>query len=289
MNILLTLTPEPINPTAFTLGPLTVQWYALLILTGAIIGLLMAIREAKKFGIVSDTMVDLFTFGLPITIIGARLYYVAFEWSYYVQYPEKIFAIWEGGLAIHGGIIAAVIFGFVYCRIKQINFLLLFDIVAPSFLIGQAIGRWGNFMNQEAHGGIVPGETLAQQRQYLLDFKIPEFIVNGMYIEGAYYHPTFLYESIWNLLGVGLLVFSVRRWKKILTGEVASFYLIWYSVGRYFIEGLRTDSLYIVPGLRTAQVISIIIIIVATLFIVIRRKRQWQMETYQGLKVKETK
>ncbi|MGL4973394.1 MAG: prolipoprotein diacylglyceryl transferase [Culicoidibacterales bacterium] len=289
MNILLTLTPEPINPTAFTLGPLTVQWYALLILTGAIIGLLMAIREAKKFGIVSDTMVDLFTFGLPITIIGARLYYVAFEWSYYVQYPEKIFAIWEGGLAIHGGIIAAVIFGFVYCRIKQINFLLLFDIVAPSFLIGQAIGRWGNFMNQEAHGGIVPGETLAQQRQYLLDFKIPEFIVNGMYIEGAYYHPTFLYESIWNLLGVGLLVFSVRRWQKILTGEVASFYLIWYSVGRYFIEGLRTDSLYIVPGLRTAQVISIIIIIVATLFIVIRRKRQWQMETYQGLKVKETK
>ncbi|MGL5915494.1 MAG: prolipoprotein diacylglyceryl transferase, partial [Culicoidibacterales bacterium] len=215
------------------------------------------------------------------------IYYVAFEWSYYAQYPEKIFAIWEGGLAIHGAIIAAVIFGFLYCRAKKINFLLLFDIAAPSLLIGQAVGRWGNFMNQEAHGGVVPGANLVEQRQYLLDFKLPEFVVNGMYIDGAYYHPTFLYESLWNFIGVGLMVFGIRRLKNILIGEVASFYLIWYSVGRFFIEGLRTDSLYIIPGLRTAQVISIIIIIAATLFIVIRRKKQWHMQTYQDLKIKE--
>lgn len=285
----LTLTPEPINPTAFTLGSLSVQWYALLILLGATIGLVMAIREAKKFGIVSDTVIDLFTFGLPIAIVGARLYYVAFEWSYYIQHPSKIFAIWEGGLAIHGGIIAAVIFGYFYCKAKKINFLLIFDIVAPSFLIGQAVGRWGNFMNQEAHGGVVPGESLAAQREWLLNLKLPEFVVNGMYIDGAYYHPTFLYESLWNFIGVAVMVFGIRRLKNIMLGEIASFYLIWYSFGRFFIEGLRTDSLYIVPGLRTAQVISIITIVGATLFIVIRRKRQWQMQTYQDVKVKETK
>lgn len=285
----LTVTPEPINPTAFTIGPLSVQWYAVFILTGAIVGLVLAMREAKKFGIVSDTIIDLFTFGLPIAIIGARLYYVIFEWQYYLENPSKIFAIWEGGLAIHGGVIAAAIFGFFYCRAKKINFLLLFDIAAPSFLIGQAIGRWGNFMNQEAHGGVVPGETLAQQRQYLLDFRLPEFIVNGMYIDGAYYHPTFLYESVWNFVGVLLMVFGVRRWKQILIGEVAGFYLVWYSVGRFFIEGLRTDSLYIIPGLRTAQVISILTIIVVTVLVVIRRKRQWQMQTYRGLQVKGTK
>ncbi|MGL4623338.1 MAG: prolipoprotein diacylglyceryl transferase [Culicoidibacterales bacterium] len=289
MLAFLTLTPEPINPTAFTIGPLSVQWYAVLILTGAIVGLVLAMREAKKFGIVSDTIIDLFTFGLPIAIIGARLYYVIFEWQYYIENPSKIFAIWEGGLAIHGGIIAAAIFGFVYCRMKKINFLLLFDIAAPSFLIGQAIGRWGNFMNQEAHGGVVPGETLAQQRQYLLDFKLPEFVVNGMYIDGAYYHPTFLYESIWNFVGVIIMIVGVRRWKQILIGEVASFYLVWYSVGRFFIEGLRTDSLYIVPGLRTAQVVSILTIIGVMMFVIIRRKRQWQMETYRGLQMKGKK
>lgn len=282
----LTLTPEPINPTAFSVGSLSVQWYALLILSGAIVGLIMAIREAKRFGIVPDTLIDLFTYGLPIAIVGARLYYVVFEWQYYFEHPDKIIAIWEGGLAIHGGIIAAAIFGFFYCRAKKINFLLLFDIVAPSFLVGQAIGRWGNFMNQEAHGGVVPGETLQAQREYLTSLKIPDFIVNGMYIDGAYYHPTFLYESIWNFIGVLAMVFGIRKMKQVLVGEIACFYLIWYSVGRFFIEGLRTDSLYIVPGLRTAQVISVILIFGALLFIVIRRKRQWNMTTYRSLQVK---
>lgn len=277
---------EPLNRVFLQLGPITIYWYAVFIMSGVALGLYLAIREGKRMGIKPDFFYDLVTYGLPISIIGARIYYVLFSWDYYSAHPEDIIKIWQGGIAIHGAIIASFIFGYFFCKKRNILLWLITDIAAVSFLIAQAIGRWGNFMNQEAHGDIVPGATLDAQREFLQSLFIPDFIVNNMYIDGAYYHPTFLYESLWNFIGFLIAIFVLRKLSQILVGEIAAFYAIWYSLGRYFVEGMRTDSLMLTETIRMAQFISIATIVVVAIVVVYRRLAKKNMITYRSFYLK---
>ncbi|WP_202079206.1 prolipoprotein diacylglyceryl transferase [Caldalkalibacillus salinus] len=266
---------EPLSPIALELGPLTVHWYGLILGFAVFVALTLSIREGKKHGIVPDTFLDLVLYGVPAGILGGRLYYVIFEWEYYSQNPVDIIAVWEGGLAIHGVLIAAVITLIVFTKKRNLHFWRLADTVAPSIIFAQGIGRWGNFMNQEAHGGPVT-------RDFLEGLRLPEFIINQMYIyndnpgpgmsPGFYYHhPTFLYESIWNFVGFFILI-SLRK-LNLKVGELFASYLIWYSIGRFFIEGMRTDSLMLTDTLRMAQVISLFLIAAGVTFIIYRRKK----------------
>lgn len=262
---------HPLNPIAFEIGSLRVHWYGIIIGFGALLGLWVAMRESERRGLNKDIFVDLVLFAIPIAIVCARAYYVLFEWGYYSKHPAEIPQIWNGGLAIHGGLIGAVITGIIFARIRKVSFWKLADIAAPSILIGQAIGRWGNFMNQEAHGGPV-------SRAFLENLHLPQFIINQMYIDGTYYHPTFLYESLWSLAGIILLLFLRRV--NLRRGEMFLTYLIWYSVGRFFIEGMRTDSLMLTSTLRIAQVISLVLIAAAVILIIVRRTTGMAKEHY---------
>jgi phosphatidylglycerol---prolipoprotein diacylglyceryl transferase len=280
-----------IDPVAFSLGPLQVHWYGIIMGTAALIGLWLAIREGRRHGLDSELFLDMMIWVIPSAIVGARLYYVLFEWEYYSLHPADIIAVWKGGLAIHGGLIGALIAGYFFVKKKAVRYLHLADIVAPSIILGQAIGRWGNFINQEAHGSPV---SLA----FLQSLHLPDWIIQQMNIQGVYYHPTFLYESIWDFVGF-LLLFLLQRWNP-RRGEVFFSYLIWYSMGRFFIEGLRTDSLTFngpdwlahllnllwspmtvkfTPGMmmdgniRIAQLVSVTLMLVGVLLIVVRRMR----------------
>lgn len=275
-------TIEPLNRVFFQLGPITIYWYAVFIMSGVALGLFLAIREGKRVGISPEFFYDLVTYGLPISIICARLYYVLFNLNYYLANPGDIIKIWQGGLAIHGGVIGATIFGYIFCKKRKMTFWLVADIAGSSFIIAQAIGRFGNFMNQEAHGGVVPGATLDAQREFLQSLFIPDFIVNNMYINGAYYHPTFLYESLWNVAGFLIIVFILRKLSGLLIGEIAAFYAIWYSIGRYFIEGMRTDSLMLTESIRVAQFISIVTIVVVLIAIILRRVMKKDLVFYRS-------
>ncbi len=262
----------PIDPIAIQLGPIAVHWYGIILGTGALMGLLLAMRESKRLGLNPELFLDLVMWGVPISIICARIYYVTFEWDYYRDHPADILAVWKGGIAIHGALIGAILTGVFFTRAKKISFWRIADIAAPSILIGQAIGRWGNFMNQEAHGG-------PTSREFLESLHLPEFIINQMYINGTYYHPTFLYESLWNFVGVALLLI-LRRTLPLRRGELFLTYLAWYSVGRFFIEGMRTDSLMLTDTLRIAQVISIVIIVLALVLGWVRRKMGYASMKY---------
>jgi len=256
-------TIQPLNPIAFSLGPIEVHWYGIIIGSGLALALFLAIREGNRRGLPKDTFADLMLWAIPIAIISARIYYVIFEWKYYANHPSQIPAIWQGGIAIHGALIGSVITVFVFAKKRGISFWKITDIAAPSLILGQAIGRWGNFMNQEAHGREVT-------RSFLENLHLPDFIINQMYIDGTYYHPTFLYESIWDFVGFILLI--LLRRVNFRRGELFLSYLIWYSIGRYFVEGMRTDSLMLTANLRMAQMISIALVIVAAAIILYRRK-----------------
>ncbi|WP_440896310.1 prolipoprotein diacylglyceryl transferase [Amphibacillus sp. Q70] len=268
-----------LNPIFLELGPITIYWYAIIIVSGVIIGLWLATKEGVRLGLPKDIFSDLLLWALPIAIICARLYYVIFEWERFIGRPWwSVFAVWEGGIAIHGALIGAVITAIIFANRKKVSFWKLADIAAPSLIIGQAIGRWGNFMNQEAHGGPVSDAVYENFIRFL-----PDFIENQMVIDGVLYHPTFLYESVWNLLVFGGLLWLRKR--NPLRGEVFINYVIWYSVGRFFIEGLRTDSLYIFGLLRTAQLMSIVLIIAGVILIIYRRKNNLVDVKYNGKKV----
>ncbi|MFS0752825.1 prolipoprotein diacylglyceryl transferase [Oceanobacillus sp. 1P07AA] len=254
----------PLDREFLEIGPITIYWYGVIIATGAALGLWLAMKEAERLGLKRDLLTDFIIYAVPIAIIFARIYYVIFEWKNYAEGPFwRAFAVWEGGIAIHGAIIGGVLTAIVFCRMKNISFWQLADIVAPSLILGQAIGRWGNFMNQEAHGGQL------LESSFLYDL-LPEFIINQMTINGVTYHPTFLYESLWNII-IFVLLLLLRRFNP-LRGEVFLTYLIGYSIGRFFIEGMRTDSLYVVGDLRTAQIVSILLIIGSIIYIIYRRK-----------------
>ncbi|AMR51848.1 MULTISPECIES: prolipoprotein diacylglyceryl transferase [Bacillus] len=261
----------PINPIALQLGPLSVHWYGIIIGAGALLGLWMAMRESEKRGLKKDIFIDLVLFAIPIAIICARAYYVLFEWSYYSEHPGVIIKTWKGGIAIHGGLIGAIATGIVFSKVRGISFWKLADIAAPSILLGQAIGRWGNFINQEAHGEAV-------SRSFLESLHLPDFIINQMYIDGQYYNPTFLYESLWSFAGV-LILLLLRR-VNLRRGNLFLTYVIWYSIGRYFIEGMRTDSLMLTSQLRIAQVISIVLIVLAIILMIFRRMKGYADKRY---------
>jgi len=193
--------------------------------------------------------------------------------NFYLQNPGQIFGNFGAGLAIHGGIIVAAVFAWWYLKKKNAPLLPFLDLISIGFFIGQIIGRFGNFMNQEAYGRVIAGGTLDAQRQFLTNFLIPRFIVDGMFINGNYHHPTFLYEALWNFVGLLIAVFVLRKLKQVLVGEIAMFYALWYSFGRFFIESLRTDSLMLGP-LMMAQVISLVTIIAVMTFAIYRRKNK---------------
>ncbi len=241
------------NPILFQLGDFSIRWYSVLILVGILVAFLLAIKEGRKIGLSKDFVFDLGFWIIVFGLIGARLYYVLFNFSYYKDDFWEIVKVWNGGLAIHGGIIAGFITLVIYCKKHHVSIFKVTDLVVPSLLLAQAIGRWGNFFNSEAHGPFTTLENL----QHL---HIPNFIIKGMYIDGVYYHPTFLYESIWCFIGFVLVILVRNLFKQRKVGELTCFYLMWYSLGRFFIESLRTDSLMI-SSLKMAQIVSILLFI----------------------------
>lgn len=239
------------NPVAFELFGVEVYWYGIIIALAALLGTGVAMQAAKRKGIDEENVLDLVLFGLPLAIIGARAYYVIFSWDNYKNNLMRVFDIRGGGLAIHGGIIGAVLVGIIFAKRRNLKFWVLADIAAPSLILGQAIGRWGNYVNGEAHGG-------------------PTSLPWGIMVNGSKVHPTFLYESLWNLLVFGFLLWYSRN-KSETDGEIFLMYLILYSFARFWIEGLRTDSL-MWGSLRVAQMISLAIILVAG-YLLYRKKK----------------
>ncbi|EAE8386192.1 prolipoprotein diacylglyceryl transferase [Listeria monocytogenes] len=271
---------QPLDPVAIQIGSISVKWYGVIIASAVVIALLLALSEANKRKMDKEIIVDLLIWAIPISIISARIYYVIFEWDFYKNNLGEIVKIWHGGIAIYGALIGAVLTAIIFSRIKKISFWQLADVVAPSLIIAQAIGRWGNFMNQEAHGA----ETT---RSFLESLHLPDFIINQMYIDGAYYQPTFLYESLWNVLG--FIVLLIIRRTKIRRGELFLGYVIWYSFGRFFIEGMRTDSL-MWGDFRVSQLLSLLLIVLSIGIIIYRRMKMnppYYMEDKFGKVVKK--
>ncbi|MBP3661383.1 MAG: prolipoprotein diacylglyceryl transferase [Oscillospiraceae bacterium] len=230
---------------AFSIGPLSIHMYGLIIAVGLMLAVVYGMRRSKEFGLTEDHVLDGVLWITPFAILCARAYYCAFRWEeLYADNPISALYIWEGGIAIYGGVLGAVAGIILYCRIRKISLGAALDLVLLGFLIGQAIGRWGNFFNREAFGA----ET-------------DSFLRMGLFspLTGTttYYHPTFLYESVWNALGFVILHFLSK--KRQYDGQIALGYAAWYGLGRTFIEGLRTDSLYI-PGtpIRVSQLLAVV-------------------------------
>ncbi len=239
------------DPIMFRIFGLEIRWYSVLILLGMIVCYLLVKRESKKFDYPKDFIFDLAFWVIICGIIGARLYYVLFNLDYYGKDLTRIFAMWEGGLAIHGGIIGGFIALVVMCLKHKVSIFRTTDMIAPGLLIAQAIGRWGNFFNSEAYGPVTTIENLRS-----IKF-IPEFVIKGMNIGGVYYHPTFFYESVWCVLGC-IFILLVRRYLKyIKVGQISCIYFMWYGIGRWFVESLRTDSLML-GTYKIAQIVSIV-------------------------------
>ena len=254
-----------INPIFFNLGPIQIHWYGVIIASAVLIALTLSVREGSRVGLEADNFYDYILWALPIAIIFARAYYVIFEWGYYSQHVGEIIAVWDGGIAIYGSLIGATLVMYVYCRSKFISMWTMLDVVSPTVILAQGIGRWGNFMNQEAFVNIT-------SKVFLESLHLPTFIINQMYINGYYRVPTFLYESVWDILGF-IILFSLRhRVHLFKQGEIFLSYLIWYSIGRFFVEGMRTDSLMIGDTLRVSQLLSVILFVGAIITIIIRRK-----------------
>ncbi len=254
-----------INPVAFQIGSLSVKWYGIIMAVAIVLAAWMAINEGKKRQIISDDFVDLLLWAVPLGYVGARIYYVIFEWGYYSRHPEQIIAIWQGGIAIYGGLIAGLIVLLVFCYKRMLPPFLMLDIIAPGVMAAQILGRWGNFVNQEAHGAPI-------SLQFLQSLHLPEFVIQQMKIGGTYYQPTYLYESFFNLIGL-ILILSLRHRKHLFKqGEVFMTYLLWYSVVRFFVEGMRTDSLYIFGIIRVSQALSLVLFIATIILWIYRRK-----------------
>ncbi len=223
-------------------GGYGVRWYGLVIALGLVLAACYAIRRAPQFGLTEDNILNLVLCALPMAIVGARLYYCVFNWRLYAANPVSILFIWEGGLAIYGGVIGAVIGAVLYARHSGTPLGPLLDLGGLGLLIGQALGRWGNFFNREAHGGLT--DSFLRMGRVGADGTV------------AYYHPTFLYESLWNLLGLLLLHVLSKKFRR-YDGQIFTMYVAWYGLGRAWIEGLRTDSLYLFStGIRVSQLLA---------------------------------
>lgn len=243
-----------IDSVAFHLGSKPIYWYGIIIAIALLSGYSISSYIAPKSGLTRDNILDVVLYGTPSAIICARLYYVIFSLSDYMDNPMKIFAIWEGGIAIYGAIIGAALAAYIYSRIKKLDWKNVFDVSIIGVILGQAIGRWGNFFNKEAYG-----------TQTALPWKM------GLYEQGelVYVHPTFLYESLWNLIGLLVLLY-INKNKK-FNGQTFYSYLVWYGIGRFFIEGLRTDSLYL-GAFRVSQLLALVTAVIGIVLIVINIK-----------------
>jgi phosphatidylglycerol:prolipoprotein diacylglycerol transferase len=248
----------------FNLFGIDIRWYSVLLLIAVIFGIYTLISEGKKYEYSKDFLFNLAFWVIIFGFIGARIYYVIFNYDMYQNDPISILKIWEGGLAIHGGIIFGFITLVLYSRKYKANILKVTDMAAPSLLLGQAIGRWGNFFNSEAHGGATTLVALKSKH-------IPSFVINGMYINGVYYEPTFFYESLWCLVGL-IILLIIRHYKYLKVGQLTGFYLMWYSVGRFFIESMRTDSLML-GGFKVAQIVSILLFAIGLAIVMIKGRK----------------
>ena len=249
-----------ITSAGFSAFGLSVRWYGLIVAAGILLGILLAMRREARFGLPRDTVLDLALVGVPSAIVGARLYYVLFTWENYADDPVRVLQLWEGGLAIYGGLIGGAAAGLIYARCKKLRFLTLADLAAPSFALGQAVGRWGNFFNQEAYGVAV---TRAWQRR----FPIAVFIRS----DGLWHYATFFYESAWCLLIVAFLLLAERRGWFRRSGDGFFSYVLLYAAERALVEGLRTDSLYLGP-VRVSQALSIAAFIACAAILAARRR-----------------
>jgi len=266
-----------INNVAFRIFGIPVYWYGIIIAAGFFLAVVLGLRNSEKFGIKSDDAIDLVLWGAPIAVIGARLYYVVFNWHEFNGDLKKIINIRTGGLAIYGGLIAAVITAYFFARVKKIDFLLLADFGSPYFVLAQAIGRWGNFVNQEAFGTNtnlpwgMHSEAIESYLRTLGDSSIdPAMPV----------HPTFLYESLWNFGVFFFLIWYRKRYR--VRGELFSFYMLLYGIGRAWIEGLRTDSLYLGP-FRISQVLAVVFAITFAVIIIVRHRTSKGEPVYNAL------
>ena len=251
------------------LGIIEVHWYSILIFIAILLGSNLAIKEAKRHGYEEDFIVNLLFLGVIVGIIGARVYYVIFNFDYYKDNLIEMFKVWNGGLAIHGGIIFGLITVAIICYKKKVNLLKILDYLVVGLIIAQAIGRWGNFFNGEAHGAITSLSNLESMH-------LPQFIIDGMYINGNYYIPTFLYESIWCLIGF-VIMLIIRRKNFMKVGYLTSFYLVWYGIERFFVEGMRTDSLMFF-SLRVAQIVSILMVVIGIIIFIYSLKKTKKYE-----------
>lgn len=264
-----------LNPgKSFTVFGIEIAYYGVIIALGMLAGALVAYREAKKTGQKVDDYIDFTLYTLIAAIIGARIYYVIFEWDYYSAHPLEIFNLRAGGLAIYGGVLASALTLFIFTKVKKLKFWLMADTAVQGLIIGQIIGRWGNFFNREAFGGYT--DSLFAMQLPVSEAKgiTQELIEHLVTIDGVSYvqvHPTFLYEGTWNLLlFIGICLY--KRHKK-FDGEIFAIYLMGYGVGRFIIEGLRTDQLVIkaLGGIAASQVLSIILIVLAVAFVIYNR------------------
>lgn len=277
---------DHLSRTAFTVFGQDIYWYGIFIGLGVILGVLLALHEAKRMGQNPDTYLDFIIYAMIIAIIGARLYYVIFSWDFYSQHPEKIFAIREGGLAIYGGIIGGVLTAIVYSHVKKKNFWVMADTMAPSLILGQMLGRWGNFFNKEAFGGFT--DNLFAMRYQLSQVRAsdvtPDILQNLVTVNGVDYiqvHPTFLYESFWSLC-VFIILLILQR-KKNFNGQVCATYFFGYALGRVWIEGLRTDQLCI-GNVPVSQALSAVLIIASVVLYVYCKKKAAAVPVTEGAK-----
>lgn len=262
------------DPIAFTVFGRGIYFYALAIITGIGVAYFYANYIAKRIGFKEENLFDGFIIGTILGILGARVYYAIFAWNSagFAENPLKVitgFFNEEGGLAIHGAVIAAAIFAYFFCKKRNEDILKLGEMLFPGFFIGQIFGRWGNFFNKEAHGGPI-ADTVLASREFLEKLPIPKFVIDQMYINGTYMHPTFLYESVWNLIGLVFLIVLRKRTKKYWYGDAILFYMVWYGIGRYFVESIRTDALLFFD-FRIAQVVSILMVVGGVVLFILRR------------------
>ncbi len=253
------------NSTLLDLGFFQIKWYSFFILVAILTAYIIIRKESKKEKLNEDFISNLFFYGVLIGILGARLYYVLFNFNYYISNPIEILMIWNGGLAIHGGIIATLIFVIIYCRKNNVSILKMTDIIVVGLLLAQSIGRWGNFFNGEAYGRIV-------SKSFFKKLHLPRFIMNGMYIDHYYREPTFLYESIFSFIGFTILILLKSK-KKTKNGQLTGTYLIWYGLERIIIETFRSDSLMI-GSLKVAQIVSLLAIISGIYLCINTRNKQ---------------
>ncbi len=265
---------EHLSRVAFHIFGQEVYWYGIIIGIGVLLALALALHEAKRTGQNPENYVDVALFGIIFAVIGARMYYVIFSWELYADNPLKIFALREGGLAIYGGIIAGIITVIVYTKKKGLNFWLVADTAAPSLLLGQIIGRWGNFFNREAFGGYTDNLFAMRYLKEQVHNVNPSVLEHTLTINGTEYiqvHPTFLYESLWNLMILILLLLLKKRKK--FDGQIFGCYILGYACGRVWIEGLRTDQLMI-GNFAVSQLLSVMLMIGAVVLLWYLNKKE---------------